>query len=298
MNEIKVASIIVTYNRKDLLIKCLEANVNQSYKLSEIIIINNASTDGTEILLEEFKKDNKDSNITVYNLDSNLGGAGGFNEGIKRAVPKKYDYYWIMDDDTIADINCLKNMIEKIDIVKDKLGFLCSNVRFSDESACIMNTPGVEPIWNHHSDKGLIKLQSASFVSILINGDVIKEIGLPIKEFFIWGDDTEYTKRITKKYNAYMVVDSIAHHLMKDNKPVNIVEDNPERIARYFYEYRNKFFISRKLGTNEVIRYFMYIFTSTYKVIFKSDSCKIKRLKSIYKGFFAGIVFNPKIESC
>lgn len=298
MDNIKIASVIVTYNRKDLLKKCLEANINQSYKLADIIVVNNASTDGTELLLEQFKNDNKDSNITIYNLGSNLGGAGGFNEGIKCAIKKNYDYYWIMDDDTIPNRDCLEKMVEKIHLVENNLGFLCSNVRFSDGNACIMNTPSVEPIWNHNADKGLIELKSASFVSILIRGTVIKEIGLPIKEFFIWGDDTEYTERITKNFKGYMVIDSIAHHLMKDNKPVNIIEDNPERIERYFYEYRNKFFISKKYGFGAVLRYFKFVLRCSYNVITKSKSYKLKRLKSIYKGFFAGITFNPKIESC
>lgn len=298
MKEVKVASVIVTYNRKDLLIKCLTANVSQSYKVSEIIVINNASTDGTEVLLDKFKTDNPNSNITIFNLESNLGGAGGFNEGIKRAIKKNYDYYWIMDDDTIPEEDCLEKMVEKLYLVEDNIGFMCSNVRFNDGNACIMNTPSTNHIWNHYAHKGLIELKSASFVSILINGEIIKKIGLPIKEFFIWGDDTEYTERITKNFKGYMIIDSIANHLMKDNKPVNIVEDNSERVARYFYEYRNKFYISKKIGLKAVLKYFIYVIKSTINVLLKSESHKGQRLNSIYKGFFAGILFNPKIESC
>ena len=49
----KVAAIVVTYNRKQLLQECLNAILNQTAEVERIIVINNASTDGTEDL---FKK--------------------------------------------------------------------------------------------------------------------------------------------------------------------------------------------------------------------------------------------------
>lgn len=294
--DIRVASIIVTYNRKDLLIKCLEANLRQSHKLEEIVVINNASNDGTHEILEDFKKENRDNNITIINLESNIGGAGGFYEGIKYSITKEYDFYWIMDDDTIPQKDALEKMLEKNNELNEKIGFLCSNVLFKDNTPCLMNIPAPYYIWNEHINNGVVRLESTSFVSALIKKEAIKEVGLPIKEFFIWGDDSEYTRRISKNYNCYMVSDSIVHHLMNNNSYVDIVTEGENRLGRYFYEYRNKFYISRKRGSKYVIEYLIYLVSSIIKVILKSKSKKLNRLKYILKGFIAGLFFNPTIE--
>ena len=67
--------------------------------------------------------------------------------------------------------------------------------------------------WYRKLSNGLIKIEAATFVSLLINGEAIKKCGLPCKDFFIWGDDTEYTTRITRNFGpAYMVGKSVAIH--------------------------------------------------------------------------------------
>lgn len=78
----KIDAVVVTYNRKALLIECVEAILKQKYAVDKLIIIDNASTDGTE---EELKKiEILNRNDVVYKkLEKNIGGAGGFYEGIK-----------------------------------------------------------------------------------------------------------------------------------------------------------------------------------------------------------------------
>ena len=112
--KLNIAAVIVTFNRKELLIKCIEAVIGQTFLPQTIIIIDNASTDGTEELLR--KKgfcDGSVNGITLYyeRLSKNSGGAGGFYFGIKRAQEASYDAVWVMDDDGLPDKDCLKNMI-------------------------------------------------------------------------------------------------------------------------------------------------------------------------------------------
>ena len=82
----KVDCVVVTYNRLSLLKECLEALLNQEYLLNKIYVINNNSTDGTKEYLKHFSE--KNSVIKPVNLRKNIGGAGGFNIGLKYFMKK------------------------------------------------------------------------------------------------------------------------------------------------------------------------------------------------------------------
>lgn len=295
MDNKSVCAIVVTYNRKELLEKNILALINQSYKITKIIIIDNCSTDGTDMLIQGYV--DKYDNIEYYKTEENLGGAGGFNYGLKIAYKTNCDYVWIMDDDTIPYEDSLDKLMlsSNLDIIKD-WGFLCSNVMWNDNTACIMNVPKTDDIWNKYLINKLVKVKSTSFVSVLIRRNIIKEIGYPIKDFFIWGDDVEYTLRINKKYPGYLVLDSNVIHKMKNNNSTNILRENSERIDRYFYEYRNQFYLSKRNGKRNRITFIIETFKVLLKVISKKDPYKLRKLKVILRGFSSGIVFNPKIE--
>ena len=87
----KICAVVVTYNRLELLKLTIEKLLGQNRKLDEVIIINNASTDGTKEFLESLG-----DKITYVSLEKNLGGAGGFSEGIRKAYENGHDYFWIM----------------------------------------------------------------------------------------------------------------------------------------------------------------------------------------------------------
>jgi GT2 family glycosyltransferase len=90
-----VAAVVVTYNRCLLLLECIEAIAAQTTVGCDILVIDNCSTDnsGESIKAKNYRR------IKYYNTGSNLGGAGGFNYGIRLAVELGYEFLWIMDDD-------------------------------------------------------------------------------------------------------------------------------------------------------------------------------------------------------
>ena len=92
-----VAAVVVTYNRLDELKKNIEMLKLQTRSADAIYIIDNASTDDTEVYLEELTRLNE--NIIHCRLENNLGGAGGFSYGLERACQDGYDWVWLMDDD-------------------------------------------------------------------------------------------------------------------------------------------------------------------------------------------------------
>lgn len=298
--DIKVSAVVVTYNRRELLLESINALLQQTYKVMEINIIDNASTDSTyEYLYQNNIIDNP--KVKYYNTNENLGGAGGFNFGIKKAYLGKGDLFWIMDDDTIPSITALEELIKvyhKVD--NNKLGFLCSNVKWTDGNACNMNIPHKTDRWIDTIDKGFLEIIKCTFVSVLIKKDVVKEVGLPIKEFFIWGDDTEYTRRITLSgYKAYFAYNSIVIHKMISNTAPNIVTDSIERVDRHFYRYRNTIYVrirKKYFGKAEAKRAKKKIRRDFMRILYKSNNRK-KRLCILIKGVIWGYFFNPPIEN-
>ena len=103
----KIAAVIVTYNRKELLLECVEAILGQEETVPSIIVVDNDSSDGTEQALEGYVAE---GTVTYFNTGSNLGGAGGFQYGIRKAVELGYDYLWIMDDDCIPSRTALATL--------------------------------------------------------------------------------------------------------------------------------------------------------------------------------------------
>ncbi|WP_143787831.1 glycosyltransferase, partial [Oenococcus oeni] len=107
-----VSAVVVTYNRLELLKQSVSALQNQhSQTLKHIIIINGASTDGTKKWIEQESK--KDDKIIVLNLPKNIGGAGGFNQGIRAFIEKTNDdFVWLMDDDSLVTKDSLDRLLE------------------------------------------------------------------------------------------------------------------------------------------------------------------------------------------
>lgn len=294
MKKIRVDCLIVTYNRLSLLKECLRAVLNQKYQVNNIIVVNNNSTDATEEFLSGSKADI--ANLKVINMKQNLGGAGGFNVGFKYFMNKSNgEYLWIMDDDAIPHEDTLLKLIKEVPQVKS-FGFLASNVRWIDGKPAVMNKPvkiGKDPKTN------LIKIKSASFVSLLFPRYVIENVGYPIKDFFIWGDDLEYCTRITQAgYRSYLVKNStIVHKIYKNIPPDIIKETDKSRVKRYFFESRNLVYIFKKYyGSIGLIREILRYGFICLKLIFSNTKFKFRKINYVVKGTIAGITFNPKIE--
>ena len=106
----KYAVVIVTYNRQQLLQECVDNVENQTIAPDSIIIVNNASTDGTLDYLEKLKK--KSEIVDIISLPQNLGGAGGFAKGIGRAMKKNVDCVLIIDDDAMISRDYMELILQ------------------------------------------------------------------------------------------------------------------------------------------------------------------------------------------
>lgn len=289
------AAVVVTYNRKTLLLENLKCLLSQKTICDlDIIVIDNNSSDGTLTALKEhdfFKK------IIYINTEKNLGGAGGFQFGIKYAAEREYDYIWLMDDDCMPQENSLQKLLDVANEKHDDFGFLASKVLWKDGKICTMNIPRKTVFKSVEDfDTRIIPVEMASFVSLLIPVRIVKKIGLPIKEFFIWTDDWEYTRRISRQILGYMVNDSVVIHKSKNNYGANIAYEASDRLDRYKYLYRNDVYLYRREGITGFLYEVLRLLNHTARVLVKAKDHRIMRLGYIWKSTFDGLSFNPAIK--
>lgn len=292
----KYAVVVVTYNRCKLLEENIAALLQQTLEKFSIFIVDNASTDSTKSVVESFK----DSRLMYYNTGKNLGGAGGFAFGVKQAIINNYDYAWIMDDDSVPDKEALKSLADKADSIDDKFSFFASLVYWVDGQIFPMNTPSAN--WDKAIDrdfdllrkKKLLRINDGSFVGCFINLSVAKSVGLPISDFFIYGDDLEYTYRLAKIEKAYLDVDSIIVHKAPSNVGADVVTASDDYIGRFFFQYRNGMYIRRRYGG--VHRFVFFTLKQILKILLYSKTSKLKRIAMVVKGFVFGFFYNPEID--
>lgn len=236
-----VWAIVVTYNRRDLLQECLDAVLAQTRAVDRILVVDNASTDGTVPLLErEYPQ------VEILALPQNVGCAGGNHEGLKRAAEGPADWFWVMDDDTIPEPTALENLLEpmtRLDGLPEPV-IMASKVLWTDGSIHEMSRPF--PRWEPRSmsisacERELMPLRATTYVSMLVHRRAVVEYGVPMTHYFIWGDDIEYTARILRHEFGYVAPRSVVLHKTKANY-------HPARSdsLRYYYDVRNKLFMVR-----------------------------------------------------
>lgn len=293
-NKLKIAAIVVTYNRKALLIECIESLLKQKSMIPSILVIDNHSTDGTRVFLQDYISQGQ---IAYFDTGSNLGGAGGFSYGIRKAVELGYDYIWVMDDDCMPMETALEELLRADRELNHPYGFLSSKVLWKDGSLCTMN---LQRDTITHTVKRLgdemKPVVMASFVSLFFPIMIVKEMGLPIKDFFIWTDDWEYTRRISRKYTCYVVPQSVVVHKSKSNIGANIVTENVDRLDRFDYLYRNDVYLYRREGIRGFCYEIVRLSVHCLRVILKSRDNRRKRLWKIISGTIKGLSFKPEIE--
>lgn len=291
----KVGVVVVTYNRLVLLKEVIDSLRNQTYENLQIVVVNNGSTDGTSAWLAE-----QQSDIITITQD-NSGGAGGFFTGMKYVAEHGYKYCWVMDDDVICQPNALYELVKAYQI-RDDIGFVCSRVVGID--GCPMNTPnastrqaanGYMDLYDYVAEWGMVRVDSATFVSVLVSVEKIKELGLPYKEYFIWGDDSEYTTRISTLYPSYIACRSIVLHKRVIQKSLILEqEDDMDRLKNYYYKIRNESYNLIKYGYRiHLIRYLLNYFILSVKMLIKF---RIRHFLIIWKAYLSLFRFHPVVR--
>lgn len=253
----RIVAVVVTWNRRDLLVESLAALAGQTLAPVQVVVVDNASTDGTAELLA---RDHSD--LEVVGLETNTGGAGGFAAGIERALTFDPDLVWLLDDDTVPTATAAERLAEVWSGYDGGAGerpaVLASRVVWTDGRDHPMNTPRTRPGAGRSElaaarAVGCVPVRSASFVSIMCDAQVIGERGLPVADYFLWNDDFEYTTRLIRGRVGLFCPGSVVVH---KTKVFGSTDADPGE--RFYYEVRNKIWLfgrSTGLGPAEKVVY-------------------------------------------
>jgi len=270
------AAVIVSYNRLEYLKKVVEGVMYQNYKLSEIIVVNNGSTDGTSEWLSA------QHGITDIEQE-NVGGAGGFYTGMKYAYDKGYEWIWIMDDDVLAEKDCLQNLLSGFDdnTIRNTLRFSLSGVPYVNDTISYNFSNPFKSLWREivkESDfnNGHYECEGPTFEGALLNRKVIQKIGLPLKDFFIFADDTEYFIR-AKRAGFKIIVNTKA----KMRRLIDPVETGKSFTWKHYYMIRNIIVLDLLYGNLPVkfLRPLAYL----AKWLLKAQN--LKDVKTVFKAY-------------
>lgn len=259
-----VSTIIVTYNRKNELIRCINAVLAQSVKPANIVVVNNASTDGTKEIVSKLFPD-----IILINLSENSGGAGGFCTGLEYAHKElNSSYFWLMDDDGYPEKNCLEILLKSVDshdyVMPVSLNIenpleLSWPTRMRNGKKTVLHTE-LKKSWGEIMD------YVTPFNGVLLSKKCVDKVGYINKDFFIWGDDYEHYYRCLKNsirpvtlLNATFFHPAQKIHLVKICLGLFKIPYVPSRL-RMFCLVRNWTYIYRHYGQfyKIPIKYFMY----------------------------------------
>lgn len=297
----RTAAIVVTYNRFTLLKECVSSLLNQVGTSCDVLVIDNGSSDGTRDYLRSLSW--SCTNVSPIFMKKNEGGDGGFYYGLKEAYHRGYDFFWMMDDDTIPSLNALQVFLHANDYLGggSHYGWLSSAAFWVDGTECRMNRQKIKKDYYNHleeASEGLFQALQATFVSLFVPRETIYKAGLPIKEYFIWGDDIEFTRRIAVRMQmpCWFVPGSRVTHKMKNNSGSSIAYDSIERIDRYVYAFRNDFSTYQREGIKGDFYYFAKCGKNLLLILLFSKDHKGERIKTMLKGFAKGITFHPGEE--
>jgi dTDP-4-dehydrorhamnose reductase len=296
----KIFAVVLTYNRKDLLQRCLEAITRQSCPCNRIVVIDNGSSDGTaEMLRQDWA-----GRVHTYVLSRNIGASGGYNAGMRIAYQEGAEFIWAMDDDVIPEEDALERLVEGDNFLAQRgvaHAFVLSTAW--TETGAVTNVPKIDtrPVvdgyenWPMYLKFKMMPVTRATFVSILLPRSTIAEFGLPLAPMFIWGEDSEYTMRITKKNPGFVVAESRVAHLRAQSGAVSILtETNKVRIGYHRHFVRNHLYTARVHSPK--LHFLKQVIKQVQVMLRLASRFELNKAGIVFTGFMEGLWFHPKIE--
>ncbi|MBC7689489.1 MAG: glycosyltransferase family 2 protein [Aquabacterium sp.] len=270
----KAIAVVVTYNRRVLLEECITALRNQSLKPDAILVVNNGSTDNTE----EWLQSQKD---LFFITQKNVGSGGGFNTAINWAFKNNYSWIWCMDDDGYPKEDALEKILNADTETLSLRN--CAVLNKEDKKTFVWKTKHYATI--DEVDTKLIKGIGHPFNGTLLHRNIIERVGLPKPNLFMWGDESEYYCRITRKNNipVYTVAESIHYH------PAAVFTfkndwDYKNNWKMYYY-IRNRFHTNQSKFNTKIeafANYCYFLLAMAGVVILFQKTDKIKKLGFLF----------------
>ncbi len=320
MSYVNVTAVIVTYgNRFNLVRQVISAAFEEG--VSQIVLVDNASVEETQNELD--KLIDIEPRLTLIRNSENLGSAGGFHSGLSYVLENlKSDFIWLLDDDNVPQKKALKNLLNARELIKRDVesfdvvvysyrGALWEHDRLAVTDGYIK---GYEPNnfmgFNFFSvlkekfnkirkDKEvnypIVRSYVGPYGGMLLTLNVLKKIGLPNKEFYLYADDHEFSLRFEKSnIQQYLVYASELADIDCSFPNGNSLFGKNYSDIKLFYGIRNHVFLSRSFVEsgflyrfNKIIYILSMILKSTPYLI-KDYYFYIYRIKIIFRAISDG----------
>lgn len=244
-----------------------------------MIVVDNNSQDGTDEVVSRFIKDKKSVDVQYVNTGKNLGGAGGFEYGVKIVDALHYDYLWLMDDDLMPAPNCLELLLstQNCDIVQplrvNKDGS-CAELSpiFYDLSSPFLINPKRKTVKQMLDEFPMnnaapFSMDGISFEGPVISRRVVSVIGFPDPRFFIFNDVLDYALRAKRAgFSVQCQPLASAIRLLENNQKNDLLS------WKGYFMLRNHFYILYKYGESYFVRirpYFLGVAVIAYSIFMR-----------------------------
>jgi len=214
----KVFVVILNYNGKDVLKKCLESVYKSDYPNMEIVVVDNNSQDNSfveaRVLFSKFN---------FIQNNQNIGFAAGNNVAIKWALEKMADYVFLLNNDAFLEKNTLSKLIKEAR--KDKSFGILSPIIYTGKNKKRIWFSGGNINWLRMKVEHKDNIKNTQFITgcaMLIKKDVFKKVGLLDERFFLYYEDADFSYRARKSgFKLKIVSDAIVYHFEKSSESLN-----------------------------------------------------------------------------
>ncbi len=190
-----IAVVICNYNKKDYVIKCVASVLSSHFHQFDLIVVDNASTDGSAAALTE----HYGNRLTLLENEENTGGSGGFHRGMQLAMDKGYRYIHLLDNDVILEPEAIGALYEFMESHPSAgaCGSLIGRIgtgQIQDFGAMIDQKHLVTiPLWGGQDIEGelpeSVECDYVAACSAMYRTDALKLSGIIDKDFFVYWDD-------------------------------------------------------------------------------------------------------------
>jgi GT2 family glycosyltransferase len=282
-----IGAIVVTYNRLEKLKKALLCFDKQTLPPVYLIVVDNSSNDGTEEYLQKWIKIDSKYKKYVLRNQQNVGGSGGFNSGLMKAVSLDADYIWLQDDDAYAEKDALYQADLFLKNAKDSdISAICGMVMNKTTIDCYHRrtyaTRGLNIIEKISVEddykKEFFEINCFSYVGTLVNRKKINLVGVTKKKYFIAYDDCEHSLRLSKVGKIICVPKIVIYHESVSDS--NIVD------WKTYYCYRNRLDMYKEHMPGYCFYFYLFkLLFYTFVWIFNGKRIKRKIVLDAIKDF-------------
>lgn len=286
MNNTKQIGIVIcNYNKSSYVVNCIQSVLESDTDDFHIYVVDNASTDDS---VEQIQTHFGDK-VTLLVNEANLGGSGGFNTGIRKALEGGYPYIMCLDNDVLVDEAAVSSLLTYMQSHSD-IGMLGSRVYHMEEPDYVQqfglnidfDNYIVETLYANAYEDGTIPevvyCDTVATCSVLVRTEAIKKAGIMPEDNFIYWDDMEWGWRI--KQADYQVAAYGASMVLHTKGAAN----RNNAVFTNYYNMRNRIHFFLKYLREEQLEDFSVkmldcVFDSMYECMYRDEHCSARALR-------------------